>query len=186
MLQTLLFFHIIAAIGLFTGISIEVVAVVRVHRAQTLADVRAAVLNVPIVGPIMGLSVLLLLAMGISMIFVGQFDWNAVWINAVFALTILLAIVGPTVTGRKAEALHALAAQAGDGTVSAAVDAARRDRIFNYTVFLMVFELVAALYVMVAKPDLMPVLAVILTAAILAALPPAVLLRRTGDAPARP
>lgn len=177
MLQTLLFFHVLAAIGLFTGIAMELAALLRVHRAQTLADVRAAVLNLPIVGPIMGLSTLLLLAMGITMIFVGQFGWSTGWINAVFALTIVLAILGPAVTGRKAEALHAMAAQAGEGPVTAAVDGARRDRLFNYTVFLMLFELIAALYVMVTKPDMMPAVAVIVAAAVLAALPVALLMR---------
>lgn len=182
MLQTLLFFHVLAAIGLFTGISMELAALMRVHRAQTLADVRAAVLNLPIVGPIMGLSTLLLLAMGISMIFVGQFGWNAGWINAVFALTIVLAILGPAITGRKGEALHAMAKQAGDGPVTAAVDAARRDRVFNYTVFLMLFELIAALYVMVTKPEVTPAVAVMVGAALLAAVPAALLVRGTKKA----
>lgn len=183
MLQTLLFFHILAVIGLFSGMVIEGIALIRVHRASTLADVRAALLNVPLVGPLMGLSTLLLLAMGIAMIYVGGFAWSTGWINAVFGLTIVLAIVGPLINGRRSDALHALALEGGDGPVTAAVDAARRDRLFNYSVFMSFFELLAALYIMVSKPEIMPAVMVIVAAAVLAALPAALVLR--GGEPVR-
>ena len=182
MLQTLLFFHILAVIGLFTGVIIELLALVRLARAATLSDVRAATLNLPVIGPIMGISTLLLLAMGISMIYVGHFGWAAGWINVVFALTIVLAILGPAISGRKADALHALAAQAGEGAVTPAIDAARRDPVFVYMCFMSLFELVAALYVMVAKPDVLPAIAAAVIAAILAALPATLLLRRAKPA----
>lgn len=182
MLQTLLFFHILAVIGLFTGIALEVLALIRLHRASTLSDVRAALLNVPVIGPIMGLSTLLLLAMGISMIYAGGFGWTAAWINVVFALTIVLAIAGPAINGRRTDALHALAAQAGDGEVTAAVDAARRDRVLNYVAFMSLFELVAALYIMVAKPEIVHALSVVIVMAIAAAYPAAMFLRRSSGA----
>lgn len=177
MLQTLLFFHVLAAIGLFTGISIDVVAVIRVQRATTLTQVRAAVLNLPLVAPIMILSVLLLLAMGISMIYAGGFGWTPGWINAALAVTIILTVLGPTVTGRKGEHLYVLAESAGDGPITAEVDAARQDRALNYTVFLSLFELIALLYVMVTKPEMPQAATIIAAAAVLAAVPAAVVLR---------
>lgn len=182
MLQTLLFFHILAVIGLFSGLSIELLALVRLSRAATLGEVRAATLNVPVIGPLMGLSVLLLLAMGISMIYVGRFGWTAGWVNVVFAVTIVLAIVGPAINGRRIDALHALAAQAGEGAVTPALDAARRDKVLHYTSFMSFFELIAALYIMVTKPDVLPAALVVVAAAVLAALPPAMLLRRADRA----
>lgn len=178
MLQTLLFFHVLAAAGLFVGLSLEIAALVRVHRAETLADARAALLNMPVVGPIMGLSVLVLFAMGISMIYVGGFGWTAGWINVVFALTIVLAILGPAVSGRRGDALHALAASAGDGPITPEVDAGRRDRVFNYMVFLSLFEVIAALYIMITKPELAPAITVAVAAAVVAGVPTALLLRR--------
>ena len=180
MLQTLLFFHVLAAIGLFTGITLELITVLRVSRAATLSEVRAATLNTPLMGPLMGLSSLLLIGMGIAMVYVGGFSWAAGWLNAVFVLTIVLAVLGPAVTGRKADAMHALALQAGDGPITQAVDNARRDRVFNYMVFMSLFELIAALYVMVTKPDLIPAVTVIAGAAVLAAFPAALLLRRSS------
>jgi uncharacterized membrane protein len=181
-LQTLLFFHLLAVVGLFAGMAVEVFAIVRLQRAATNADVRAALLNVPAAGPIMGLSTLLLLAMGISMIYVGGFGWGAGWINVVFGLTIVLAILGPAVTGRRAEALHALAAQAGEGPVAPAIDAGRRDRVLAYMVFLGIFELIAALYIMVAKPDLTPATVFAVAAAVVAGLPATLLIRRAQTA----
>lgn len=177
MLQTLLFFHMLAVIGLFTGIAIDLLAVFRVHRASTMEQVRAATLNVPVVGPLMGMSVLLLLAMGIAMIYAGQFPWSTGWINVVFALTIVLAILGPAVTGRRAEALHAAASAAPDGPVTPEIDARRRDRVFNYMVFLSLFELIAALYVMVNKPELLAAITIAAAGALLAVLPTTFILR---------
>jgi len=179
-LQTLLFFHILAVVGLFAGIAIELAAVLHVHRANTLAEVRAALLNTPAVGPIMGISSLVLLVMGISMIYVGGFGWSAGWINVVFILTIVLAVLGPAVTGRKADALHAMAAKAGDGAITPAIDAARHDRLFNYMVFMSLLELVAALYVMVAKPEALSAAIVVVAAAVLAVIPAAMVTRRTS------
>lgn len=180
MLQTLLFFHILAVAGLFAGIAIELAAVLRVHRANTMAEVRAALLNTPVVGPIMGISSLLLLAMGISMIYAGGFGWSAGWINVVFIVTIALAVLGPAVTGRRADALHAMAAQGGDGAITPAVDAARRDRLFNYMVFMSLLELVAALYVMVARPEALSAVIVVVAAAVVAVIPAALVTRRTS------
>ncbi len=178
MLQTLLFFHILAVVGLFVAMSLELIATARVHRAITLAEVRAATLNTPAIGPIMGLSTLLLVAMGISMIYAGGFGWRPGWIAAVFVLTVVLAILGPLVNGRKAQALYALALAAGEGPITAAVDAARRDWLFNYMLCATFFELIAALYVMVTKPDLGPSVWIIVAAAVLAAAPASLLVRR--------
>jgi hypothetical protein len=49
-------------------------------------------------------------------------------------------------------------------------------------VFLGIFELIAALYIMVAKPDLTPAIVFAVAAAIVAGLPAALLMRRTQTA----
>ncbi|HEY9179418.1 MAG TPA: DUF2269 family protein [Candidatus Baltobacteraceae bacterium] len=182
MLQTLLFFHVLAVIGLFTGITLDVIAVVRVNRAVTLNEVRAALLNVPLVGPIMMSSVLLLLAAGISLIYAGHFGWTPGWIDVVFVLTVILTVLGPAVTGRKGEALHTLAEQAGEGAIPPAIDAARRDRVLGYMVFMSLLELVAALYIMVTKPELLTAVAAAICAAVVAAIPAALVSRRNPAA----
>jgi uncharacterized membrane protein len=144
--------------------------------------VRAALLNIPAVGPMMGLSVLLLLAMGLAMIYTAGFAWSTGWIDVVFVITIVLATLGPLVNGRRAEALHALAAQAGEGPITPAIEAGRRDRVLYYLAFLSLFGLVAALYIMVGKPDLVPAIAVAVAAAVLALVPAMLALRRPAAA----
>jgi uncharacterized membrane protein len=183
MLSTLLFFHLLAVVGLFTGIAIELVSLVRVWRASTLAEVRAACLNLPLVGPLMGISVLLLIAMGAWLMYLTGFGWSQGWINVVLALTIILAIVGPAVTGKRAEALHAMAEQAGDGAITPRIESARQDGALRYFPWLSLFELVAALYVMTAKPNLTVAIVVAIMAACLAVVP-ALLFKTRRTAPA--
>jgi uncharacterized membrane protein len=178
MLQTLLFFHILGVVMLFSGISMELAAFARLHRASTLAEVRAATLNFPIVGPIMGIGALLVIAMGIAMVYAGGFGWGSAWVNVAFVLTVILAVNGPITNGRRSDAIHALAAKAGEGPLTAEIQAARSDRFLNYSVFLSVCELVAALYVMVFKPDLGPCVWAVILAAAAAAIPTALVLRR--------
>jgi uncharacterized membrane protein len=183
MLSTLLFFHLLAVVGLFTGIAIELVSLVRVWRASTLAEVRAACLNVPLIGPIMGISVLLLIAMGAWLMYLTGVGWSQGWINVVLALTIILAIVGPAVTGRRVDALHALAEQAGDGAITPQIESARQDGALRYLPWLSFFELIAALYVMTAKPNLTVAIVVAIAAACVAVIP-ALIFKNRGTAPA--
>jgi hypothetical protein len=65
------------------------------------------------------------------------------------------------------------------------VEAGRRDRVLYYLAFLALFELVAALYIMVDKPDLVPAVVVAVAAAVLAALPVGLVLRRYVEAPSQ-
>lgn len=182
MLLTLLFFHLLAVVALFTGIGLELAALLRVWRATTLAEVRAACLNIPLVGPIMGIFSLLLIATGIAMVYVGGFGWSAPWIDVVFVIAIILSVAGPAITGRRADALHAMAARAGEGALTPEIDLARRDIALRYFPWLSLFELVAALYVMTLKPGLTVSVVSIVIAAVIAAMP--VMLRRREAVPA--
>lgn len=181
MLQTLLFFHLIAVVTLFAGIGLDIAAFVSLHRASTLAEVRAAMLHVPLVGPLMISGVLLLLAMGISMAYLGGYGWQP-WIVVALAITVILAANGKLVNGVRAEAIHALAQRAGDGAVTPEVETRRRDPVLNYSIFMSSFELVAMLYIMSAKPALTGSLLVVVVALLLAFVPTALILRRPSPA----
>jgi hypothetical protein len=183
-LQTLLFFHILAVVMLFSGIAIELAAFARLHRAATLAEVRAATLNFPAVGPLMGIGSLLLISMGIAMVYVGGFGWEPAWIDVAFVVTIVLAVNGPITNGRRSDAIHALAAKAGDGPITAEIQAARADRFLNYSIFLSACELVAALFIMTAKPELGVCISAVVIAAIAAIIPTVLVLRRSEQAAA--
>ena len=57
----------------FVAVGIELAMYVALHRAHTVAQARAALSNGPLVGPIMGFGVLLLVVMGVAMVYVGGF-----------------------------------------------------------------------------------------------------------------
>jgi uncharacterized membrane protein len=182
-LQTLLFFHILGVVGLFVGLAIELLAIVRLQRAETLADARAATLNVPVIAPLMGTSVLLLLSMGIAMVYVGGFGWSQGWIDVVFAVVVAFAIAAPILVGRKLEALHAMAAEGGDGPITAAIERARRGALAQYLVFFGLLATVSALYVMISKPALPQTIALVVAAAAIAVVPTALVLKDGAPAP---
>lgn len=150
MLQLLLFLHILAVCGLFTGIGLELACLLGVQRATTLSQARAALCNVPLVGPLMGASALLLVVAGIWMVLGFGFGWQP-WVLTAVVLTLALMIVGPAVNGRRMESLYA-ACEGGDGAVSPQVHAARCDGVLNFLVFFTLFALVAVLYLMTTKP----------------------------------
>ena len=178
MLQVLLFFHLLAVVTLFSAMAVELIGFARLHRASTLADVRIATLNFPLVGPMMGLGTLVLIAAGIALIYVGGFGWAPPWVNITFLLTIILAINGPITNGKRCGVIHALATQAGDGPITQEIQAARADRILNYSIYLSAWELVAALFIMTTKPGLAICVTAVLFAAVLAGVATFLVLRR--------
>lgn len=177
MFLILLFFHLLAVAMLFAATGIELAVYVALHRAQTVAQARAALSNGPLIGPIMGLGVLLLVAMGLAMVYAGSFGWQP-WTVVVFIATIVLAVNGPLTSGKRGEALYRLAQDATDGPITPELEAARSDRVLNYSVFMTACELIAALYIMSNKPGLAGSLWAVAIAAAVALVPMALVTRK--------
>jgi len=76
MLQLLLFLHIVAVALLFTGLGIEIAALLGAKRATTAAQVHAAIGNGRLMGPLMGGSAVLLIVAGIGMVQLGGYGWQ--------------------------------------------------------------------------------------------------------------
>lgn len=162
---------------LFAGLGIELAALVLLHRAQTLGDVRAAVSPMTIVGPLMISGVVVLLAAGIWLVYAAGYGWQP-WNMVSLALTVLVAIVGATINGSRGEAIVAMVKDRADGPIPASVDAARYDPVWNYAILFSVCQLLVLIYLMSAKPSLAMSLAAIVIGALVAFVPSAVLLRR--------
>lgn len=182
MFLILLFLHLLAVAMLFAAVGIELAVYVALHRAQTVAQARAALSNGPLIGPIMGSGVLLLVAMGVAMVYVGGFGWQP-WTIVVFIVTIVLAVNGPLTNGKRGEALYRLAQNATDGPITPELEAARLDRVLNYSVFMTACELIAALYIMSNKPGLAGSLWAVAIAAAVALFPTALVTRKKAAAP---
>lgn len=182
MLQTLLFFHILGVVGLFVGFAFEVLTLVRLRRATTLAEVHAATLNVPLIGPLMGMSTLLVLGMGIAMVYAGNFGWSEAWIDVTLVLVVIIAVLAPILIGRPLETLHRAVSGSKGGAVPQSLDAVRRSGVVNFMCFLGLFEATVALYVMVDKPAISEIVALVLLAAVIAAIPAARAVRAASAA----
>lgn len=177
MFLILLFLHLLAVAMLFAATGIELAVYVALHRAQTVAQALAALSNGPFIGPIFGLAVLLLVAVGVAMVYVGGFGWQP-WTIVGFIVTIVLAVNGPLINGKRGEALYRLAQNEADGPITPELEAARSDRVLNYSVFMTAFELIAALYVMSNKPGLAGSLLAVAIAAAAALVPMALVTRK--------
>lgn len=177
MFTVLLFFHLLAVAMLFAAMGIELAGYIALHRAQTVAQARAALSSGPLIGPIMGFGVVLLVAMGVAMTYAGGFGWQA-WVTVAFIATIVLAINGPLTNGKRGEALYRLAQNATDGPITPELEAARSDRVLSYSVFMTACELIAALYIMSNKPGLAGSLLAVAIAAMVALVPMALVTRK--------
>lgn len=162
---------------LFAALGIELALYVALHRAQTVAQARAALSNGPFIGPVMGLGVLFLVTMGVAMVYVGGSGWQP-WTIVAFVVMIVLAVNGPLTNGKRGEAIYRLAQVATDGPITGELEAARSDRVLNYSVFVTACELIAALYIMSIKPGLAGSLWAVAIAAALAVVPMALVTRK--------
>lgn len=183
MFLTLLFLHLLAAGTLFAGLGLELTTITAVHRAATASQLRAALTNEHLIGPLMGGGGGMLLLFGAGAVYAGGFGWQA-WNIVAAVVTILLLAIGGGVNGRRAEAFSALAAAAPDGPLDAQIQAARADGLWTYCTMLMPFEIVAVLYLMSNKPAAAPAIIAVVAAAILAIVPTAALLKRSKTATA--
>lgn len=170
MFQLFLFLHLLAVAGLFTGTGIAVAAYACAHRAKTVEELRAALVTLPMVGPIMGPSAGVLMLMGLAMVYLTGFAWQP-WTAIGMAVALALSINGPLTNGRRGERLHALAGAAPDGPIGAELRAALCDRFLTYSVAVLVTLLACMLYIMSSKPPLVWCLVAVAVALILPLVP---------------
>lgn len=180
MLQILMFFHILAVTMLFSGITLEIAGFERLHRATTLAQAHMATAHFPLVGPLMGIGSLMLVVAGGAMVYLTGFGWTPAWIGVTTAMMVVLSITGPLINGRRGDRISKMASRGGDGPITTELQGARTDAVLNYSIFLSACELVAALFMMTAKPQLLTCVVAVTLAAALAALPTTFVLRRSA------
>lgn len=174
----LLFFHVLAVAMLFSGITLEVTGFARLHRAITLAEARAATANFALVGPLMGGGSLILIIAGVAMVYVTGFGWSPAWISVTAIMTIVLAINGPLLNGRRCEHISKLANTGADGPITPELDRARNDGLLTYSLFLTLCVLIAALFMMTVKPGVSGCITSVVLAALTALIPAALIVRR--------
>ncbi|HEV3154854.1 MAG TPA: hypothetical protein VGZ02_13690 [Candidatus Baltobacteraceae bacterium] len=177
MFLTLLFLHLVAVALLFSGMGIELAAILQLHRAATVSAIRAAMQNGPLVGMLMSSGLLLLLAMGIAMVYTGGTGWQP-WTTIALIVTLALGINGPITNGKRGEAIAKLAEETPDGPVTQRLEAMRCDRFWNYSIFTSAAELFVALYIMSNKPSAAYCVAAVVAGAVVGSIPVLMFVKR--------
>jgi uncharacterized membrane protein len=161
----LLFLHIAAVVGLFLGIGIELVSMMRVRRAQRSEQVRDMLDLAASTRVLAPLSALLVLATGVSLC-VLRWSFRLPWVDVSLAIFLLTSFTGVTITGRRLAMLHRLAHDHPDGPLSLSFTRRINDPVLVTTLCTTIALLLGVLFLMTMKPPLSGSLTVVLVGAL--------------------
>jgi len=173
-----LFLHVSGAIGLFVAMSLYLVSVVYMRKAQTVEQVRDWISLAAKAGPGIGGSSLLLLVPAIYMV-VTVWGFGTPWVLASLIVFVLQWVLGTIIGGRHAATVFQLAKAAPPGPVSSAL----REQISSPALWsgevIRIALLVGVVFLMTNKPELTGTL-IALGVALVLGLISALLLARIG------
>lgn len=147
-----LFFHIVGVLGLFIAISLEMIAALRLHAAQTTAQVREWMAVTRALEIILPASALLLLASGLFMLF-NVWGWSQAWIDLSLGTLIILGIAGSVINGPRMKAIQKAVEMASAGEISAALRKRISDPVLRAYAPIPVLMAVGAVGLMTLKLD---------------------------------
>jgi Predicted integral membrane protein (DUF2269) len=111
-----LFVHVLGAIGLFSAVSLVVVAFTRMRHASTLEQIRDWAAVAQVAGKSLVFISLVILAPALYMVIVA-WEFTTPWVLASLVTFVALAVLGATVSGRTIQQVSALAGAAPSGPV---------------------------------------------------------------------
>ena len=148
-----LFVHILGALGLFSAVSLMVMALGRMRRAATVEQIREWVTAAQFAGKSLTVVSLLILAPAIYMVVVA-WTFTTPWILIALLLVLALAVMGATVNGRAIQRVGALARASAPGAISSALYAQLIARRVWLAEGMRLMLLVGIVSLMTLKPDL--------------------------------
>jgi hypothetical protein len=171
------------------AVTTTMVATLRVQRAASVAEVVTLTAVTKKVDVVIGPGLLLILGSALYMLSKhggdGRIPWTAGWVVVAFGVFLVMAILGPTVEAGHAKRVLRLAAELPDGPVPRALDDARRAPVGTYVAFFGAAQIIATLFLMTIKPDLVGALTVCALAGLLSVAVSTARLRSLGSADAR-
>lgn len=184
-----LFLHLLGVALLIGAVTTTVLATLRTQTASTVAEVRVITAVVEKIDLVIGPAMLLIFADGLYMVSRhgdgGSIRWSSGWVDVAIVVFLVMAVLGPTVEAGHAKRLRAAAAAAPDGPVPADLDALRRSPVALYVSLFGVSQILAFLFLMTNKPDLVGAVGTCAVAAALSVACSAVRLRKlAGTHPA--
>lgn len=161
-----LFFHVIGAIGYFISMGIWLFGLFALRRVQRVEQVRTLTQLVGRIGPLFGISVLLLLATGLYMA-ITAWGLQTGWIAVALISLILMAPLGTAFIESRRRAIARQAQEAPDGPLPRSLERSTHDPVLLTSVQTVTMLLLGIVFLMTNKPSLIGSLVVMAVALVL-------------------
>lgn len=148
-----LFFHVLGAIGLFIAISLFLVSVLRMRRAQTVEQLRDWLSLAGKAGQSIGGSSLVLLVPAIYMVLT-VWGFATPWIIASLIVFVLMWVLGPTISGRHTGAILRTARAVPAGPIPSSLRVQISSPALWLSEVIRIALLVGVVFLMTNKPGL--------------------------------
>ncbi len=161
-----LFLHVSGAIGYFISTGTWLFGLSALRRARRVEQVRALTNLVGRLGPLFGISVLLILATGLYMALTA-WGLRTGWIDVALISLILIAPLGTAFIEPRRRAIDRLAREAPDGPLSQALEQRTHDPVLLTALQTLAALLLGIVFLMTTKPSLTGSLIVMAVALVL-------------------
>ncbi|HEX6552289.1 MAG TPA: DUF2269 family protein [Ktedonobacteraceae bacterium] len=148
-----LFLHVSGAIGYFVGMGTWLFGQALLQRAQRVEQVRALTNLAGRLGPLLGISVLLILVTGLYMA-ITAWGLRTGWIAVALISLILIAPLGTAFIEPRRRAIARLAQEAPDGPLPQALQQRIHDPILGTALQTVTILLLGIVFLMTNKPEL--------------------------------
>jgi hypothetical protein len=148
-----LFLHVSGAIGYFVGMGTWLFGFAAMRRAQHVEQVRALTNLAGRLGPLFGISVLLILASGLYMA-ITAWGLRTGWIAVALISLILIAPLGTAFIEPRRRSIARLAQEAPDGPLPQALQQRIHDPILGTALQTVTVLLLGIVFLMTTKPEL--------------------------------
>ena len=161
-----LFLHVSGAIGYFVAMGTWLFGFAALRRAQRVEQVRALTTLTGRLGPLFGISVLLILVTGLYMA-ITAWSFQTGWIPVALVSLILIAPLGTAFIEPRRRAIARLAQEAPDGPLPQELEQRIHDLILGTALQTVTILLLGIVFLMTTKPELVGSLIVMAVALVL-------------------
>jgi Predicted integral membrane protein (DUF2269) len=161
-----LFLHVSGAIGYFISMGTWLFGLAALRRAQRVEQVRALTHLIGRLGPLFGISVLIILATGLYMA-ITAWSLQTSWIAVALISLILIAPLGTAFIEPRRRVIDRLAREAPDGPLPQSLEQRTHDPILGIALQTVTILLLGIVFLMTDKPSLIGSLIVIAVALVL-------------------
>jgi len=148
-----LFLHVSGAIGYFVGMGTWLFGFAAMRRAQRVEQVRALTNLTGRLGPLFGISVLLILVTGLYMA-ITAWGFQTGWIPVALVSLILIAPLGTAIIEPRRRTIARLAQEAPDGPLPQELEQRIHDPILGTALQTVTILLLGIVFLMTTKPEL--------------------------------